>query len=129
MRYLFMIIILFALVSNAEEVKKNGFLTSKWCAENGYFSDCRLESHVCGEANCFKNWEFGDGVIDELALFVHDEGRYYELDISNIKRYELDSAINRNNVEITGEIKDGIIVADKFKAPPPPKKEFFKGCL
>ena len=129
MRYFLIFTVFLAVFLNADEVTKKGFLTSKWCAKNGYFSDCRLESYVCGEGDCFRSWEFGDKRVDELVLFVHDEGRYYELDVSNMKRYELDSAINRNNVEIKGDMNKDIIIAKEFKAPPPPKKEFLKGCL
>lgn len=113
----------------AEEVKKKGFLTSKWCAQNGYFADCRLESSVCGTGDCFKTWEFGDKVTDALVLYVHDEGRYYDIDARNLHRYELDEAFNRNNVEIIGELQHSTIIASEYKAPPPAKKEFFKGCL
>ena len=48
------IALLFSVIANADEGKadegkKEGFLTTKWCAERGYFADCRLESYFCGE--------------------------------------------------------------------------------
>jgi len=113
----------------AESIEKKGFLTSKWCAQNGYFSDCRLESMVCGSGECFKSWEFGDKVTDELVLFVHNEQKSYAIDYSAIPRYKLDEPMNMNEVTITGELRGDTIVASGFKAPPPPQKSFFKGCL
>ena len=110
-------------------VTKKGFLTTKWCADNGYFADCRLETVVCGEGDCFKNWNFGDEIKEELVLFVHDELKTYKIKLDNIPRHELDEAINRNDVSFIGEIKGDTILAHEFKAPPPPKKSFFKGCL
>ncbi len=108
---------------------KTGFLSTKWCVDGGYFSDCRLESFLCGEGGCYKKWNPGDEETAELVLFVHDEGKAYKLDISKLPRHELDEGVARNEVEIIGEIKDGTIIAHEFKAPPPPKKSFFKGCL
>ena len=112
----------------AESIEKKGFLTSKWCAQNGYFSDCRLESFVCGSGECFKNWDFGNTLTDELVLFVHNEQKIYTIDYSAI-RYKLDEPMNMNDVTITGELKGDTIIASGFKAPPPPQKSFFKGCL
>ena len=117
------------VTSYAAEIEKKGFLTSKWCAQNGYFSDCRLESFVCGSGECFKNWEFGDKVSDELVLFVHNEQKIYAIDYSAIPRYKLDEPMNMNEVTIMGELKGDTIIASGFKAPPPPQKSFFKGCL
>jgi len=34
-----------------------------------------------------------------------------------------------NEVTIMGELKGDTIIASGFKAPPPPQKSFFKGCL
>ncbi|WP_200762891.1 hypothetical protein [Nitrosophilus alvini] len=118
--------------SEHEEAKKKGFLATKWCVENGYFADCRLESYLCGYGGCFKEWLPGNPEVDDLVLFVHDEGRYYRLDLANVPKYELlEKAANRNEVTIMGEIDEeaGVIKAHEFKAPPPPKKSFFKGCL
>ncbi|WP_024955004.1 hypothetical protein [Sulfurospirillum arcachonense] len=121
-------VVLFASSLVAQDSKK-GFLTSKWCANSGLFTDCRLESSVCGEGDCFKKWDFGDKVIDELVLFVHDEGKYYDIKLDGLQRYKLDVAINRNEVEIIGKLDGDTILATDFKSPPPPKKSFFKGCL
>ncbi|WP_456404594.1 hypothetical protein [Hydrogenimonas sp.] len=127
--------VLFALSAVAsdgsEEIEKKGFLTTKWCAENDMFKDCRLETAVCGYAGCFKTWEFGDPIREELVLYVHDDGKYYRIDLGKLHRSELDEAINRNEVTVIGsyDAKNDRIVAREFKAPPPPKKSFFKGCL
>jgi len=115
--------------SYAADIQKQGFLTSKWCAQNGYFSDCRLESMVCGSGECFKEWEYDQTIKDELVLFVHAENKAYDIDYTAIPRYKLDEPMNRNGVSITGELKGDVLVAKSFKAPPPPTKSFFKGCL
>jgi hypothetical protein len=113
--------------------RKQGFLTTKWCAEQGLFADCRLESIVCGEGDCFQNWEFGDKMKTQLVIYVHDDLQYY-----NIKPTEqlqmgelIEKGINRNLVTIIGkyDAKTNTIIATGFEAPPPPKKSFFKGCL
>lgn len=117
------------VISYAADSEKKGFLTSKWCAQNGYFSDCRLESMVCGSGDCFKSWEFGDKVVDDLVLFVHAENKIYTIDYKNIPRYKLDEPMNRNEVTIIGELQGDTLIAKSFKAPPPPTKSFFKGCL
>lgn len=129
MKKIALLMALLAVGVCAESIEKKGFLTSKWCAQNGYFSDCRLESFVCGSGECFKSWEFGDNVTDELVLFVHNEQKSYAIDYSAIPRYKLDEPMNMNEVTITGELRDDTIVASGFKAPPPPQKSFFKGCL
>ncbi len=110
-------------------VEKKGFFTTAWCAENGYFADCRLESVVCGEGGCYKHWNFGDKVKEELVLYVHDDLKTYKIKLDGIPRHELDEAINRNDVTFMGELKGDTLIAKEFKAPPPPKKSFFKGCL
>jgi len=129
MKKIALLMVLLAVSVSAESIEKKGFLTSKWCAQNGYFSDCRLESMVCGSGECFKSWEFGDNVTDELVLFVHNEQKSYAIDYSAIPRYKLDEPMNRNEVTIMGELRGDTIVASGFKAPPPPQKSFFKGCL
>lgn len=129
MKKMALLMALLAVSLCAESIEKKGFLTSKWCAQNGYFSDCRLESMVCGSGECFKSWEFGDKVTDELVLFVHNEQKSYAIDYSSIPRYKLDEPMNMNEVTITGELRGDTIVASGFKAPPPPQKSFFKGCL
>lgn len=129
MKKIALLMALLAVSLCAESIEKKGFLTSKWCAQNGYFSDCRLESLVCGSGECFKSWEFGDTVTDELVLFVHNEQKIYTIDYSTISRYKLDEPMNRSDVTIMGELRGDTIVASGFKAPPPPQKSFFKGCL
>jgi len=129
MKKMALLMALLAVSLCAESIEKKGFLTSKWCAQNGYFADCRLESLVCGSGECFKHWEFGDKVTDELVLFVHNEQKIYTIDYSTISRYKLDEPMNRSDVTIMGELRGDTIIASGFKAPPPPQKSFFKGCL
>ena len=117
--------------ANNEDFEKKGFLTTKWCAQNGMFKDCRLETVVCGYEGCNRKWEFGMPMTDNMVLFVHDEGKYYKVMLDGVKRSELDEAINRNEVTLIGSYdeKNNVIHVKEFKAPPPPKKSFFKGCL
>lgn len=129
MKKALILIVLAVFSCQAAEVEKTGFLTSKWCAQNGYFSDCRLESLVCGYGECFKEWTFDQKIKDEIVLFVHDENKAYAIDYSAIPRYLLDEPMNRNSVSISGEVKGDTLVLKTFKAPPPPVKSFFKGCL
>ncbi|WNZ00139.1 hypothetical protein SUSP_002556 [Sulfurospirillum sp. 'SP'] len=129
MKKIALLIALLAVGLCADSIEKKGFLTSKWCAQNGYFSDCRLESFACGSGECFTNWEFGNTLTDELVLFVHNEQKIYVIDYSAIPRYKLDEPMNMNEVTIMGELKGDTIIASGFKAPPPPQKSFFKGCL
>jgi len=111
--------------------QKVGFLTTKDCAEKGTFTSCNLESFVCGTEGCFKETEAGVITTDEMVLFVHDEGKYYKIDPSNMPRSQFDAGVSRNLVTIGGEYDSvgNTIIAKEFKAPPPPKKSFFKGCL
>lgn len=129
MKKIALLMALLAISLCAESIEKKGFLTSKWCAQNGYFADCRLESLVCGSGECFKKWEFGDTVTDELVLFVHNEQKIYAIDCGSIPRYKLDEPMNMNEVTIMGELRGDTIIASGFQAPPPPQKSFFKGCL
>jgi len=116
-----------------QSFEKKGFLTTKWCAEQGMFTDCKLETVVCGEGGCYKNWEFGDKEKLELVVFVHDEGKYYN--IFPKEGFHVAEAIelglSRNEVTIKGSFdkSKNMILATSFDAPPPPKKSFFKGCL
>ncbi len=113
--------------------EKQGFLTTKWCADQGLFVDCRLESLVCGEGGCFRKWEFGDKMITQLVLYVHDDLQYYNIEpTEHFKMAELiERGINRNMVTIKGkyDAKTNTITASELKAPPPPEKSPFKGCL
>ena len=118
-------------VNEDGKFEKTGFLASKWCIEKGYFTDCRLESYNCITGDCFNNFTFKEAKEVELALFVHDEGKYYNIDIGSVPRYEFDEGVNRDQVTIIGSYNswNNTITASSYKAPPPPKKSFFKGCL
>jgi hypothetical protein len=37
--------------------------------------------------------------------------------------------MNKNEVTLVGDIDETSIKVYDYKAPPPPKKSFFKGCL
>jgi hypothetical protein len=120
-------------VSCAEEVEKEGFLTTKWCANNGMFTNCRLETVFCGYEGCLKEMkEFKTDINGELVLYVHSEGKSYDLKFPpTIKMYQvLKEALNKNEVTLTGQLDPkGVLMVEEYEAPPPPKKEFFKGCL
>lgn len=116
----------------ASEVEKKGFLTTKWCADRGMFADCRIESVFCGYEECWRDQkEFSAKINGKIVLYVHDEGKSYEVDFGHkIHLGEvLEKAINRNEVTVIGSLHGDKIHANGFKAPPPPKKSFFKGCL
>ena len=108
-----------------------GFMTTEWCAEQGMFRDCRMESIVCGEGGCYKHWEFGDKEKMNLVLYVHDDMKAYKVKPTkefNIPEF-LETSINRNAVTVKGSYDEATntILATSFEAPPPPKKSFFKG--
>lgn len=113
--------------------QKQGFITTKWCAEQGLFADCRLESIVCGEGGCFMNWEFGDKMKTELVVYVLDDLQYYKIQpTGNFSMSELiEKGMAKDLVTIIGKYdeKTNAIIASEFKAPPPAGKSFFKGCL
>ncbi len=112
------------------EFEKKGFLATEWCVKNDLFADCRLETYHCGEEGCYKEWVPGEPVKTKMVLYVHDEGKYYYIDPKGVHVSELlEKAANRNEVTIIGTLKGDTIEAHEFKAPPPPKKSFFKGCL
>ncbi len=124
--------------SNEEEAnveplfEKVGFLTVEDCALKGTFSSCYTEAYVCGFEGCYKEVEPGVTKPVQLVLFVHDDGKYYKVELTDkLKKYELDTAIGRNKVTIIGKYNEdeNTIYALTFKAPPPPKASFFKGCL
>ncbi len=121
-----------AISANATDIEKKGFLTTKWCAENGYFADCRLETLVCKTGDCYKTFDIGNEKAqkEELVLFVHNDG-IYNIDSSTMDRTVFDAGMNRNEITIVGTLNSETktIVAKEFKAPPPPSKSFFKGCL
>lgn len=116
----------------AEEIEKVGFLTTKWCANNGLFTDCRMETVFCGEANCFKKeGDFSTDIKGQLVLFVHDEAKVYNLEFApGFHMGELlEKGINKNEVTVIGNLDGSTIQVSSYEAPPPPKKSFFKGCL
>ena len=127
------ILIALSLLFLAAEAKEiTGFLTTKGCAEKGAFADCSLDSFVCGKEGCALKTEPGKiGKKLKLVLFVHDHGKYYNVDASKFHMSEMDEGVSRNEVTIIGEYdnRSNTIVVEEFKAPPPPKKSFFKGCL
>ncbi len=116
---------------SAKGFEKKGFLTTKDCAQKGAFADCSLDSTMCGTEGCSQNTPVAVEKNVQLVLFVHDDGKYYNIDASSFHRSELDEGMSRNEVTIVGEFnkRSNTIVVKEFKAPPPPKKSFFKGCL
>ena len=120
-------------LSQLQEYEKNGFLATKWCIENGYFSECRLESYLCGYGECWRDYEVGDEIVMELALYVQAERTYYNVEISDeIALHEIEAlGFNRNDVTLRGYFDEDTktIIATDFDAPPPPADEFYKGCL
>ncbi len=108
-----------------------GLLTTPACAAQGAFADCYLENYSCGSDDCFKKIEPGATTNPKLALFQHNTGKVYQIDTSKLKVSELGEGMNKNGVIIVGilDTATNTIAATEFKAPPPPKKSFFKGCL
>ncbi len=119
------------VLSELADMEKDGFLTTKKCAEAGSFQDCYLQNYICGSNDCYKKFEAGVYGNPEIVLYSHVDGIIYNLDVSKLEMSELDQGINRNEVTITGKYDPSTqtIYATKFEAPPPPKKSFFKGCL
>ncbi len=119
------------LFANDGAFEKEGFLTTQACAEQGTFKDCYMENYVCGSDGCFRTTEAGVDKKTPLVLYSHDDGMIYKLDTSNVPREQFDVGISRNGVAVIGEYDSSshTIVVHEFKAPPPPKKSFFKGCL
>ncbi len=117
--------------SKLEHIEKQGFLTVASCAAQGAFTDCYLENYACGSDGCFEKFEPGVEGNVQIVLYSHKDGITYKLDVSGIPAHEIDEGINRNDVTVIGEYDPATntIVAHEFKAPPPPKKSFFKGCL
>ena len=114
-----------------EEQEFEGLLTTPACAAQGAFADCYLENYTCGSDGCFKKIQPGETTHPKLALFQHATGKVYEIDTTKLKVSELGEGMNKNGVVIVGVLdeKTNTIEATEFKAPPPPKKSFFKGCL
>ncbi|MBN2870642.1 MAG: hypothetical protein JXK04_06785 [Campylobacterales bacterium] len=118
-----------AFANEPEEFE--GFMTTPSCAAQGAFADCYLENYACGSDGCFKKIEPGERGAPNIALFVHATGKTYNIDVSKLKLSELKEGMNKNGVMIVGTLDEATntIKATEFKAPPPPKKSFFKGCL
>lgn len=129
-----LVLIATALVFSAfanEGQEFEGLLTTPGCAAQGAFADCYLENYACGSDDCYEKIEPGQSTNPKLALFQHNTGKTYLIDTSKLKVSELGEGMNKNGVIITGvlDTKTNIIAATEFKAPPPPTKSFFKGCL
>jgi hypothetical protein len=118
-----------ALANGGEEFE--GLLTTPACAAQGAFADCYLENYSCGSDDCFKKIAPGETTSPKLALFQHGTGKVYLVDTSKLKVSELGEGMNKNGVVINGILdkNTNTIAATEFKAPPPPTKSFFKGCL
>jgi hypothetical protein len=118
-----------AFASEGQEFE--GLLTTPTCAAEGSFSSCYLENYSCGSDGCFKNIQPGETTHPKLALFQHNTGKVYNVDTTKLKVSELGEGMNKNGVVISGTLDEATntILATEFKAPPPPKKSFFKGCL
>ena len=133
MKKLFMLCVtlLFVSVAQAQD-EKEGFLTTQYCAERGMFSNCKLETLFCGYEGCYKDEkEFKTDIDATLVLFVHNEGKYYTVDFAqaiDMGKF-LKLAMNKNEVTLVGDIDETSIKVYDYKAPPPPKKSFFKKCL
>lgn len=120
------------LEEEEELFEKVGFLTTEDCALKGSFTSCYAESYVCGFEGCYRENEPGVIKPVQFVLFVHDDAKYYKVQLTeNLKQYQLDTGVGRNEVTIIGEYDEAenVIYASDFKAPPPPKASFFKGCL
>lgn len=119
------------LFANEAGFEKSGFLTTQACADQGTFTDCYLENYFCGSDGCFETTDVGVNKKTPLVLYSHDDGVTYKLKISSTLRHEMDKDLNRNAVTVVGELDSSTntIAVSEFKAPPPPKKSFFKGYL
>lgn len=109
-----------------------GIMVTPSCAAQGAFADCYLENYACGSDGCFKKAEPGVRGKPNIAIFQHATGKTYTVDVSGLKTLsELGEGMNKNGVIIVGTLDaaTNTIRATEFKAPPPPKKSFFKGCL
>lgn len=97
------------------EIEKKGFLMTEGCYKQSTFRECDLGGYYAG--------------TDKPILFVHDDFRYYMLDLSAVSKSEIDEGMARNNVIIIGKLSGDTIKVRAYKAPPPEGKSFFKGCL
>ena len=120
-----------AFAADLVPMEKEGFLTTSGCAAAGAFTDCYLENYVCGSNGCFETTEAGVTTKVEVVIYSHNEGHTYNVDLTGVSMASVDSSINRNEVTVVGNYDEATntIIATEVKAPPPPKKSFFKGCL
>lgn len=120
-----------AFAAEPEGQEFDGILTTPECAAQGAFADCYLENYACGSDGCFNKIDAGERGKPNIALFQHATGKTYKVDVSKLKVSELGEGMNKNGVVIVGVLDEATntILATEFKAPPPPKKSFFKGCL
>jgi len=120
-----------AFANEPEGQEFEGLLTTPGCAAEGAFADCYLENYACGSDGCFRKTEPGVRGKPNIALFQHNTGKTYNVDVSKLNLSELGEGMNKNGVVIVGTLDEAtnVIHATEFKAPPPPKKSFFKGCL
>jgi len=115
-----------------ELFSKVGFLTTEDCALKGTFTSCYAESYVCNFEWCFKENDAGTVKPVQLVLFVHNDGKYYKVNLGEgLAQSEADKGVGRNEVTVIGQYDESknLITASEFKSPPPPKASFFKGCL
>ena len=101
--------------------QKKGFVTTKWCAENGYFIDCRLETLACGGGECFRDWEYGDKQHTDLVLYVHKDLQYYHLKPSkefNSSEF-ISNCFGKNSIKVVGEYnkKENTITIYEYVVP------------
>jgi hypothetical protein len=120
-----------AFAGEPEGQEFDGILTTPSCAAEGAFADCYLENYACGSDGCFRKVDAGVRGKPNIAIFQHSTGKTYNVDVSKLKISELGEGMNKNGVVIVGTLDEATntIHATEFKAPPPPKKSFFKGCL
>jgi hypothetical protein len=129
-----LLLIAVALVFSAfanEPEEFEGLLTTPGCSAEGAFADCYLENYACGSNGCYKKIEPGANTSPKLAIYQQNTGKTYLVDTSKLKISELGEGMNKNGVIISGVLDKATntIAATEFKAPPPAKKSFFKGCL
>lgn len=132
MKKLALISVIVAVSAFANEGQEfEGLLTTPACAAQGAFADCYLENYTCGSDGCYEKIAPGETTNPKLALFQHGTGKTYLIDTAKLKVSELGEGMNKNGVIIVGtlDVATNTIAATEFKAPPPPKKSFFKGCL
>lgn len=99
------------------QFKKQGFLTTKWCADRGLFVDCKLETLVCQKGKCFREWQYGQSMHTQLVLYVHSDLKYYYLKPSKKFRFSklIEQGMSSGAVTIIGRYvpkSDTIIVYD-----------------